>query len=351
MKNYGVLKGKALDFKRDDDNSPHSEVLMEVGGVKYRVAINVRSSRGPQYQRLIEYLIVHDFKHPVLEYARSLPLGWNDLKDGVDDDAAMDYIRGNMFRAPEMKPVPHLKPGPNNDLFEFIENLLHRAIEDSEAIIYAFGERWGPESDKKDKYFKFLPGNGVHMIHMNQGGSGESHGTYHDGALLIDFTGSGTAVALFLKFQNQTWHTDETDSTPIVDAPTVPVVPIPSTGSVNPWPVIPDNSPYNQARIVAAMVNPKFHDPGHEFVTIVNISDKKLNLDGWKVLDRNNKEELIKGSVLPGEAFMIRLTGTGAQLSNKGGAITLIDAQGLKVDGVAYTKSQAGSQGLPTIFI
>jgi hypothetical protein len=256
-----------------------------------------------------------------------------------------------MFRASEMKPVPHLEPGPNNDLFEYIENLLQRAVDDDGAIVYAFGERWGPENNKDDAYFQFLPGNGVHMIHMNQGGTEDHHGTFHDGALLIDFRTSGTSVALFLKFQNQVWHTDETDSTPIVDAPAVPEVPIPDTGPVDPWPVIAPDSPYNLARIVAAMVNPISDDPGHEFVTIINISDRQLNLDGWKILDRNDKEELSNGSVIPGEAFIVRLSGEGAQLSNKGGTITLLNARGLKVDGVAYTKSQAKVQGLPTVFV
>ncbi|WP_020587896.1 DUF2278 family protein [Desulfobacter curvatus] len=351
MKNYGVLKGTAIEFKRDSDNSPHSEVLMKVGDVQYRIAINVRSSRGPDYQRLIEYLLVHDFSHPALDHARRLPLGWNDLKDGADDEAALDYIRSNMFRASDMKPVPHLKPGADNDLFEYIENLLGRAINDTDAVVYAFGEKWGPENNKKDAYFNFLPGNGVHMIHMNQGGSGDNHGLYHDGALFIDFPHRGTASALFLKFQNQVWHTDEKDSTAIPGAPAVPEVPIPDTGPVNPWPVIAPDSPYQLARIVAAMVNPVSDDTGHEFVTIINISDQKLNLDGWTILDRNDKAEQITGSVLPGEAFVARLSGAGAQLSNKGGTITLLDAKGLKVDGVAYTKSQAKSQGMPTVFV
>lgn len=47
MKNYGVLKGKALQFIRDADDDPHSELLMDVGGKKHGIAINVRSSRGP----------------------------------------------------------------------------------------------------------------------------------------------------------------------------------------------------------------------------------------------------------------------------------------------------------------
>lgn len=186
---------------------------------------------------------------------------------------------------------------------------------------------------------------------MNQGGSGDNHGTYRDGALFIDFPGFDTAVALFLKFQNQVWHTDESDATPIPNTPSVPEIPVPDIGSVNPWPVIASDSPYRLARIVAAMVNPVSYDPGHEFVTILNISAKTLELNGWKILDRNDNFETLSGSIPPGEAFIARLSGNGAQLSNKGGTISLLDNRGLKVDGVAYTKQDAKTQGLPNIFV
>lgn len=351
MKNYGVLKGSALQYKRDDDESPHSELLMDVAGVRFRIAINVRSSRGPFHKRLIEYLMVNDIQHPIIDRTRELPTGWNDLKDGVQDGAAIDYIRSNLFRATDMKPMTHFAPGPNNDLFEHVEDLLQRAIDKDDAVVYAFGERWGPEDGKKDEYFDFLPGNGVHLIHMNQGGAGDGNGTFRDGALVIDFPRSRTATALFLKFQNQVWHTDENDATPIADAPAVPVIPIPDTGSVTPWPVVAPDSPYRLARIVAAMVNPRSDDPSREFVTILNTSDNTLDLTNWKILDQHDKADTISGSIKPGEANVFRLRGLGAQLSNKGGTITLLDSGGLKVDGVAYTKDIAKAEGKPVVFL
>ncbi|GAB6262493.1 DUF2278 family protein [Photobacterium sp. 53610] len=352
MKNYGVLKGSVINYVRDNDNSPHSELLLQANGVDYRIAINVRSSRGPVHRRLIEHLIVHDFQHPTLDHARELPIGWNDLRDGVDDEAALDYIRSNMFRATDMKPVVHMEPGPNNDLFEYIEGLIDRAIREDDATVYAFGERWGPEDDKEDKYFDFLPGNGVHMIHMNQGDPSDNHGTYRDGALFIDFPSSNQSVALFLKFQNQVWHTDDQDATPMSGAPSVVHVEIPSHGDAPSWPVVSPDSPYHLARIVAAMVNPFAEDEGNEFVTVLNISEEPLDLSGWKVLDRNdNFDDVPDAVVQPGETAVIRLSGEGAQLSNKGGTITLLDARGFKVDGVAYTKKDASRRGRPVVFV
>ena len=351
MKNYGVLKGRVVEHKRDDDDDPHSELLVDVAGVSFRIAVNVRSSRGPVHKRLVEYLILHDVRHPVVDRARELPVGWNNLTDGVRDGAAIDYIRSNIFRATDMKPIVHLAPGPNNDLFEHVEDLVQRAIDEDGAVIYAFGERWGPEKGKEDAYFEFEPGNGVHLIHMNQGGEGDARATFRDGALIIDFPRSGTASALFVKFQNQVWHTHEDDATPIVDAPAVPEVPIPDTGPVEPWPVVAPDSPYHLARIVAAMVNPRADDPGRESVTILNISDRRLDLQGWKILDRNDNANTISGAIEPGEAILVRLDGRGAQLSNKGGTITLLDDRALKVDGVAYTKEAARAEGRPIVFV
>ena len=61
---------------------------------------------------------------------------------------------------------------------------------DEEALVYAFGERWGPENNKADNYFGFVPGNGIHDIHMNQGNAGRfeaDDGVWQDGGLLFHF--------------------------------------------------------------------------------------------------------------------------------------------------------------------
>ncbi|MFN9570921.1 MAG: DUF2278 family protein, partial [Cyanobacteriota bacterium] len=64
MKNYGVLKGSAVAYKRDDDQDPHSELLMSVDGESFRVASTVRSSRGPTPQRLVADLILQELHQP-----------------------------------------------------------------------------------------------------------------------------------------------------------------------------------------------------------------------------------------------------------------------------------------------
>ncbi|MEB3318303.1 MAG: DUF2278 family protein [Cyanobacteriota bacterium] len=350
MKNYGVLKGSAIAYKRDNDQDPHSELLMSVDGESFRVAINVRSSRGPVKKRLVEYLVVQDLNHPLVERVRVLPEGWNPMTGAPADAAAIDYIRSNLFRPKDLKPLVHTKPGPNNDLFELVEDLLQRAIEDEEAMVYAFGERWGPEDGKKDQYFQFKPGNGVHLIHMNQGGSGDQGGRYRDGALFVDFPSSGITHALFLKFQNQVWHTGGERALPVAGAPAIPELAIPETGPIHPWAIVPADSPTHLAAIISAMVNPVGSDRGHESVTILNTSASPLDLEGWSLLDERERRQRLSGTLLPSETLTIHLDGNSLQLNNKGGTITLLNAQSLKVDGVAYTAAQAQVEGLPVVF-
>ena len=60
-------------------------------------------------------------------------------------------------------------PGPDNDLNEKLDAYVQRAMADELAMVYAFGEPWGAERTRPMIIFGFLPGNGIHDIHMNQG--------------------------------------------------------------------------------------------------------------------------------------------------------------------------------------
>lgn len=74
---------------------------------------------------------------------------------------------------------------------------------DEEALVYAFGERWGPESNKADKYFGFLLGNGIHDIHMNQGNVGsfiEDDGVWPEGAWRVLYQAAGKSARVDGRF-------------------------------------------------------------------------------------------------------------------------------------------------------
>ena len=110
-----------------------------------------------------------------------------------------------------MRPLPFI-PGFDNDLNDKIDRVMQRAVGDEAALVYAFGERWGPEPGVKDKYFGFLPGNGIHDIHMNQGNrrTAQTRKQRLPGWRLdLLLSGQDRYVGYFTKFQSQTWHTDD----------------------------------------------------------------------------------------------------------------------------------------------
>jgi uncharacterized protein YukJ len=345
LKHYGVLKGKAIEVRPGAGQSPHYQVHVIDDTTDYRIAINVQSALSPSE---LEYLIDDHFNHPITAQLEELPLGFTKTasKPGTN---ALDYIRGNLFDRTKMRTLPPNLPGLDNDLNEKIDNVMQRAMADEEALVYAFGERWGPEANKKDKYFGFLPGNGIHDIHMNQSNVGNfvgDDGVWQDGGVLVNFPAQGQWVAIFLKFQSQGWHTDDKTGHKLGEPEPVvpPVVPIPPAP-----PALPTSEdPQGLVRIVGALVN-SVQSPEVEFVTLLNASPREINLQGWTLLDGQKNRQKLTGKLKSGEARAVRVEKPVA-LSNKGGIITILDETGLKVDGVSYTKAQASNPGWTIVF-
>jgi uncharacterized protein YukJ len=304
------------------------------------------------------YRVDDAFAHPVTEFMASLGPGFHELAS-APNSGALDFIRGNLFDPARMKPLPHSVPGPDNDLNEKIEAFVSRAVQDESAVVYAFGERWGPEPNRKDKHFGFLPGNGIHDIHMNQGNVPQfqrDDGVWQDGALFLYFPALSRAdgtllageqwVAVFLAFQSQVWHTDDTTGRKLPGFPPG----LPGVAPVGPGDdhVGPSDG---HIRIVAALVNPIDHDPGWETVTLLNTTARAIDLAGWGIADKNKRKTVLdRHSLKAGETVRITLPGDGAQLGNKGGIISLLDAHGIKVHGVSYTRDQAREQGRTIVF-
>ena len=328
LKRYGVLKGKAIDSKNVIGQNPHFQVLIVDDELRHRIAINVKSKIAPSE---LLYYVDEYFNHPIIDELEELSFGFHEL-ESKPGGMSLDYIRGNHFDASKMKPLPHDIPGPDNDLNELIHKYIAKAIGMENSAVYAFGQKWGPENNKRDKYFGFEPGNGIHDIHMNQGNFEtwkKDDGVYQDGGLIIHLPDEDRLVAVFLAFQSQCFHTD--DATGHCIAPT----PAPKDGCV---------------RIIAALVNPKGHDTGLESIILLNTTPDSIDLNGWSIADKNKNRTRLEGSLKPGDILKFELSGKDVQLSNKGGIITLLDKDGLKVDGVSYTKKDASRQGWTIVF-
>ena len=333
---YGVLAGTVIGKldspeakQKNPAGKPHYQILVEAAGIKYRIAVNVKSDQQPPD---LQVYLDDNYKHPMLAGLTNIPIGFSTLtsKPGTP---ALDFIRGDLFDIADMRIVPDLKSGSNNDLNDIFDLYVEQAMNTQGALIYAFGSKWGPEPHKEDDYFGFLPGNGIHDIHMNQGNRGShaaDNGVYQDGGLLIFYPDEQRWVAMFLKFQSQAEHTDDVKGNPIEEpAPKV-------RGSI---------------RLFAALVNPKADDVGKEFVYLLNITDEDIDLTGWMIADKLKKKDTIRDIVLKaGDVTRIQLSGHNAQLSNDGGIITLLSKDGLKIDGVSYTRQDAAKQGFVTSF-
>ena len=327
LKNYGVLKGRPVDRRLGSGQNPHYQVKVVDATTDYRIAVNVASQLAPSE---VEYLIESHFAHPFLPQIEALSAGWHALKP-KPGGPALDFIRTNLFDPRKLVPLPINVPGADNDLNEKIDHYVQRALSDEDATIYAFGERWGPEAGLKDKIFGFAPGNGVHDIHMNQANVGQfvkDDGVYQDGALLLHFPAQKQWVGVFLKFQSQTWHSDD-----VTGHQTKPPVGGPPDGEV---------------RIIAALVNP-VQSPEVETVTLLNVTPQAIDLSGWRLLDRDKNVMKLSGTLGAGETLRITLK-LPVVLPNKGGLITLLNAQGLRVDGVSYTSAMASLPGFSVKF-
>lgn len=333
LKDYGVLAARAVDRRREgSSDTPHYQIhLTDNAGTHYRAAVNVESQQAPSE---LLYLADDDFRHPVTERLPPAGSGWTALPSRPGE-ASLDFIRGNLFDPALMRLLPPDLEGADNDLADLLDHYVQRAIADPTAAVYLFGQRFGPEASIADKVFGFRPGNGVHDIHLNQGNSGRfrsDNGVWQDGALLVHLPAENRWVAVFLAFQSQAWHTDDTTGHPIETAPPRPV----------------DRE--EPLRIMAALVNPTGPAAEVETVTVLNTSPAPVNLQGWRLADRNQKTlPLPAGTLQPGTILTVQ-GGNGFHLDNQGGTITLLNPDGLKVHGVAYTARQAEREGRTITF-
>jgi uncharacterized protein YukJ len=207
---YGVLKCSIVEVTQIKGMTPHFHIHAIADGVHFRIAINTKSDIYP-YDVL--YYIDSDFKNELTEKLSKFPLGFYAIGPNVKEEYGLDYIRGNLLDIKNMQPLPDVMPGPDNDLNEKIRNITHKALQSKNAILYAFGKRWGPMGSK-DKYFDFAPSDGVHFIHMNQcmvQSQENLSDSWQDGGLLVNFLPENKWTAIFLSFQARCHGSEDTN--------------------------------------------------------------------------------------------------------------------------------------------
>ncbi len=333
LKNYGVLKGRPSEYHRGTPSNEHFQVLINRGNDPHRIAINTKSNVQPSQ---LLYYSDSDFKHEITNALTNSGLsdGFTPLQTGPGG-LALDFIRRNLFDVEQMKPLPPQGPKADDDLNDQFEYFISQAIDSLDSVVYAFGEHW--TDHVPDKIFPLInPSKGIHDIHMNQGNPmgrySNDNGVWQDGGILIHYPSAAKWAAVFTAFQSQSFHTDDQTGHPLGDY---------HHGG--------NNLHENQypVRIIAGLINPKGDDTGKEFIILLNKGPGIINLNGWQILDKfKNADTLANIVIQPHSTLRVELTGKGAQLSNKGSNITLLSPDGLKVDGVTYTKDDASVQDI-----
>lgn len=93
--------------------------------------------------------------------------------------------------------------------------------------------------------------------------------------------------------------------------------------------------------IAGALPNPTGRDRGKEWVSIINLEEKAVDLGGWELSD-NAASVTLSGRLQPGVAIRIQGAAMGRlALSNKADILTLSDAEGRRIDRVRWFEGEA----------
>jgi uncharacterized protein YukJ len=345
---YGVLRAKLDRWKREDppsgsNKSPHLQVRVIDGqGKPWRIPVNVRSG-DPAKSLVIFHRADPLLSHPILEHLAAFPSGLTDLnRKPRSASNALDYSRAPLFDWPTGIALPPTGPGDDDDLQDVVSRQLHN-LKASGGELVAFGSHFHDAAPKAGIDTEFGTKDGMHDIHMNQGNAPHEHdednGVFNDGGLILTFPDHVTG--LFFRFRTQFLPTDaKGNRIPGVSKEIPPVNPPVEP----PHPRLPDEPQPTLPSVYVerALVNPVGDDVRKEVVVIGNTTIAPVDLSGWSIVDKNNAGDALAGVLLPaGASVPIVLTGKGAQLSNSGGTIRLMNPAGVLVHAVSYSKADA----------
>ncbi len=198
IKRYGVLRARPRACLFASEESPHFQIHAHSAAGDFRIAVNVSSIRRPPS---LLCLIQENVRPDLAARMSRLASGFTLLRRRRGG-LALDYVRGGLFDPGEMRLCEH-----TNDL---MDQLISEAIQSQTGELFAFGQRWGPDPARPDPHFGFLPGNGIHNIHMNQGNMPpflSDDGVWQDGALFLRFPDERW-IGIFLAFPSQSFRTD-----------------------------------------------------------------------------------------------------------------------------------------------
>jgi uncharacterized protein YukJ len=347
VKDYGVWKGVPVHYEvesaLDDPRSPHLSLYYhdnqemepqfdrkyrhkhkhkppnktkpkEIPGL-FRAAINIKSI--DQDSRLAYWVNYKTAEHKMVQKLANLDFGFHPLEEL--DGQGLDYIRSGLFDTKSGRVLPHDIPGPNNDMIDVLVPEVKQSIE-KRAEVYIFGACFNTR-------------NGMHDVHMNQGNIGKfghDDGVFQDGGLLIHYKDTGQWTGVFLAFASQAVHTDN------------------KTGHAIPpltWgEFLPKELTENSVGIKEAFIKKQ------KSVSLANFTSHKVSLASWKLYNSAGQAQELPGDAALNSMATRSFEVPNLPLSSDGDIITLLNEQGLKVDGVSYNSQQGKLEGKPIVF-
>ena len=342
---YGVLRGKLDRWKREDPppgspKSPHLQIrVLDGHGKPWRIPVNVRS--GDVTKSLVIFHRADPLLgHPILGALPLLATGLTDLHHKPRSATnALDYSRAPLFDWPTGTALPPTGPGADDDLQDVVSRQLQN-LKVTGGELFAFGSHFHDPAPKPGIDTEFGTKDGMHDIHMNQGNAPHEHdednGVFNDGGLILHFPDH--FVGLFFRFKTQWLPTDpHGNRIPGVSKEILPGMTPEDADEVD-----GSHPAFPAVYIERALVNPVGEEPGKEVVVIGNTTLTTVDLTGWSIIDKNNMVDVLGGVLLPpGGSVLVVLSGGGAQLSNKGGTIRLMNPEGVLMHAVSYSQGDA----------
>jgi uncharacterized protein YukJ len=346
--NYNCLRGKVHAFAPAPGTNPHLWVILDEDGRQWFATINIRSDKDapndPVGKSYLYYLIDADFRHPIVPTILARPNGLSPIVRDYSS-GAVDFQRGNLFDPRLMRVLPS-RGEAGDSLVRRLQAILQVA-KDSDADAFFYGNAFRKDNPRQtDAVFGYTPATpfGLDNVHMTQGDPRSidlrihENGAWHDGACFIWDEHARRMTGIFLAFQVQAWHTDDSGE------------PVPgATGSEPPAYDFGNGLTPLPLQQRAAEITSAHRAPDKKGAIIVtNMSSAPLDLAGWSILlDAETSVTLPAGAIGPAQTVTVSLS-AGA-LNDEGGILTLRDAAGLRVDGVAYNGGDA-AQGWSTAF-
>lgn len=333
---FHVLKCRPVKYQTKNN---HFQVLVDCDAKQFWFTINVRYVQQATNSDNVLYFTDDNYKHPITQKIKEaqLPMGFNEIPE-KPGGIALDYIQGNLVNLKDMKVLEN-SSSTHTDLSELLASYINRVRRSTDAVMYVFGSKFplsGQAENQGSNPFSLSPNIGLHDVHMNQGSIGshaKSNAPWQDGGLLIHFPSTDTWAAIFLAFETQAKSLLQQG------------VPAPDDTTPKPIPSFGESS----IKIVAAMVNPSGDERSKETVYLINITNKAIDLNGWKIEDTSRqKQELSNLTIAPFQMIVVSVNQL--ELSNKGGIINLYDKEGKKIDGVSYTKNASAKDDVLITF-